>query len=835
MEDNHSEQKTKAFYGGFICYENRRRILNKVYVINGPDKGKPFNLNDDITTIGRSPDNDIRISDKGISRHHGKFLKKDDKIFIVDLNSSHGLFIDGEKIEPGREVEIKKENNLRMGSTLLSFQKESQGRKRAKSLPKKVEREPFDNSKPSKHRSRTYIRSLELLLSVSNILAQSLSIEEVFGEVLDRIFDFLKRIDRGAILSLDTETGTLKEMASKQRMEEKEGLLSKINYSRTIVKRTIEEGKPVMMVDTSRVDKAELSDSMKKMNIRSVMCVPLKYKEEVRGAIYVDSLGLHKGFRKDDLQLLTRLSNTAAIAIENARLYSDLEKLVKRRTKQLENAQDRLIDSESRFRAVFEHMSNGVAIFEAIDEDEDFILKDLNKAAEKIDNVKREDVIGKSVLTVYPGFKDSGLFDICKRVWKTGRPEDHAPMLYKDDKITSWRTIYGYRLPSGEIVLIYEDVTAQKEMTENQVRLQQQLFHAQKMQSLGRLAGGVAHNFRNILQAILGNTQFLQMAYRGDEQLGKITMLINESVKKGSDFIDSLLTFSRPVIEKEMLPIDLKDVIDEIYNIIRNTFDKKIKILKKVEEPLPVKGDFLNLNQVFMNLCNNARDSMANGGELTIEAKKLNKKVMVTISDTGCGMDEEVLKNAFDPFYTTKEVGEGTGLGLSIAHRIVDEHNGDISISSQPGKGSVFKVSFPKAEEFDQIGSESPLKINLGEGEKILIVDDELAVLEALENMLKAIGYEVDVVSNGIHAIEHYRSFKPDLILMDWKMPDMDGVACAKKILEIDPAARIVMISGYKETEIDKIDNDLKNALKGFVLKPFDIKALSKIIFKVLK
>jgi len=808
--------------------------LNKLYVIDGPGKGKSFNLNDDITTIGRSPDNDIRISDKGVSRHHGKFLKKDDKIVIVDLNSLRGLFIDGEQIEPGHEVEIKKESNLRIGRAILSFQKESPGRKLAKSLPKKAEREPFDKSKPSKDRSRTYIRSLELLLRASDIFVQSLNIEEVFEEVLDRILDLFKRIDRGAILLLDKETGTLTEVASKTRIEEKKGSLSKINYSRTIVNRAIEEGEPVIMADTSRVDEVELSDSMDKMNVMSVMCVPLKLKEEVRGVIYVDSLGLPKGFRKNDLQLLTGLSNTAAIAIENAQLYSDLEKLVERRTKQLEKTQDRLKESESRFRAVFQHMSNGVAIFEAIDKGEDFIFKDLNKAAEKIDKIKKEDVIGKSVFTVYSGFKDSGLFDICKRVWKTGRPEDHPPMLYKDDRITSWRTIYGYRLPSGEIVFIYEDLTAQKQMIENQVKLKNHLSHAQKMQSLGRLAGGVAHNFRNILQAILGNTQFLQMAYRGDEQLEKITRLMKESVKKGSDFIDSLLTFSRNDVEKEMFPLDLKDVIDEIYNIISNTFDKRIKILKNIEEPLPIKGDFLSLNQAFMNLCNNARDSMANGGELKIEAKKLKQKVMVTISDTGCGMDEETLKKVFDPFYTTKDVGEGTGLGLSITHGIVEDHNGDISVSSRPGKGTVFKVSFAKAEEFDQIESESPLRIKQGEGEKVLIVDDELEVLEGLENMVKAIGYEVDLVSNGIQAIEHYHSFKPDLILMDWKMPDMDGVTCAKKILEIDPAARIVMISGYEETDIDKIDADLKNVLKGFILKPFDVKELSKVILKVL-
>ena len=809
--------------------------MNKLYVIDGPDKGKSFNLNDDITTIGRSPDNGIRISDKAVSRHHGKFLKKDGKIFIVDLNSLQGLFIDGETIEPGQEVEIKKESNLLIGRTTLSFQKESPGRKLAKPRPKKVERKPFDTSGPSKDRPRNHIRSLELLLRVSNIFAQSLNIDELLGEVIDRIFNLLKRIDRGAILLLDKDTGKLKEVVSKTRMADKEGIFSKINYSRTIVNRTVKEAKPVMMSDTSRVNKADLSDSMEKMNIRSVICVPLTYKGDVKGVIYVDSIGLPGGFRKDDLQLLTGLSNTAAIAIENARLYSDLEKLVERRTKQLKKAQGRLKESESRFRAVFENMSNGVAIFEAIDDGADFIFKDFNKAAEKIDNIKKEDVINKGVLTVFPGFKESGLFDMLKRVWKTGRPEDYPPILYKDERITFWRKNYVYKLPSGEIVFIYEDITEQKLAIENQQKLQRQLFHAQKMESLGRLAGGVAHNFRNILQAIIGNSQFLQMTYSQDRQLQKIARAIDEAGKKGSDFIDSMLKFSRQDIEKEMLTLNLKDVLDELYKIISNTFDASIRIVTKIEELLPIKGDHSNLNQVFMNLCNNARDSMPDGGELTIEAKRDKEEVIVTISDTGCGVDEETLKDIFDPFYTTKDVGKGTGLGLSIAHGIIEQHYGTMSVSSQPGKGTAFKVLFPMAEEFDRIESESPLRIRHRKKGKVLIVDDEPAVLEGLENMVKAIGYEVDSVSSGNQAIEHYKTFEPDLVLLDWKMPHMDGVTCAKKILENDPAARIVIITGYQVTAVDRIDAGLKNVIKAFILKPCDSTKLSKVILKALK
>jgi len=234
-------------------------------------------------------------------------------------------------------------------------------------------------------------------------------------------------------------------------------------------------------------------------------------------------------------------------------------------------------------------------------------------------------------------------------------------------------------------------------------------------------------------------------------------------------------------------------------------------------------------------LCNNARDAMPGGGELTIEAKKDTEKVMVTISDTGCGMDEEIVKNIFDPFYTTKGIGEGTGLGLSITHGIIEEHNGTVSVSSQPNKGTKFTISFPIAEKFVQTESESPLKIRHGKGQKVLIVDDEPEVLKSLENMVKSIGYEVDSARSGNKALEHYKTYKPDVVLLDWKMPVMDGETCAKKILKNDPAARIVIISGYQESAVNKEETGLKNNIKDFVLKPFDIDEISMVISKALQ
>ncbi len=334
--------------------------MNKLYVIDGPEKGKSFDLNDGITTVGRSSDNDICISDIGVSRHHARLVKRDDTVFIVDLHSFHGVFVDGEKIEPGLKFEIGKESDLHMGNSVLSFQQEPSGKKLDQPSLTPEQKKAVDTSKwlLLKESSRTYIRNLELLLKVSNLFAQSLNIDEVLGQAVDQIFNHLERIDRGAILLLNRERGTLREVVSKTRLDDKEGFLSKINYSRTIVNRTVREGRPVMMSDTSRLDKSDLSRSIRQMNIMSIMCAPLKCKGKVQGIIYVDSVGKPGGFTKNDLRLLTGLSNAAAIAIENARLYEAITEELAGRQK----AEKRLIQSEERYRTLVEESFDGIFI-----------------------------------------------------------------------------------------------------------------------------------------------------------------------------------------------------------------------------------------------------------------------------------------------------------------------------------------------------------------------------------------------------------------------------------------------------------------------------------------
>ena len=556
--------------------------MNTLYAIEGPIKGESFALTKDITTVGRASDNDICLSDGGVSRHHAKLLKKGKRVFIVDLDSTRGVFIDGERIEPGLEVALHKKSQVLMGHTVLSLQKKALGKKAVQPPPRYEQKRLFDSKELHSNMDgrRYYTRSLELLLKVSNILAQSLDIDELLDEMIDQIFILLKRIDRGAILLRDRETGQLKEMVSKIRMGERyqRTTPSTFNYSRSIVKRVVKEGVPITMSDTRRVSKTDLSDSMAKMNIMSVMCVPLRYKGEVQGVIYVDSIGLPDGFRKDDIQLLTSLSNTAAISIENARLYQELKK---------------------------------------------------------------------------------------------------------------------------ELV---ERKRAEKEKT----KLEAQYRFAQKMEALGTLASGIAHNFNNLLMGIQGYTSLMLMDMDSTHPHYKRLRGIESQIGSGAILIKQLLGYAREV-GYELRPLNLNRLVREIADNFCITH-KEIRVHQELARDLDrVKADHRQMKQALLNLFVNAADAMPTGGEIflkTMNVTDVNMReraytvepgnyVLLSITDTGTGMDKKTSERIFEPFFTTKGLSKATGLGLASAYGIIKAHGGYIDVDSEKGKGTTFRIYLP--------------------------------------------------------------------------------------------------------------------------------------------
>jgi len=377
------------------------------------------------------------------------------------------------------------------------------------------------------------------------------------------------------------------------------------------------------------------------------------------------------------------------------------------------------------------------------------------------------------------------------------------------------------------VILMITDITERK-------RLEMQLQHVQKMEAIGTIAAGVAHNFRNTLTEVLVNSQLIELSHQGQKSLQEIAGRINSSVKRGARLVDGLLHFSRKQISKEFKPVDLAQVIHETYQILRDSFDAKIDIQVDLPERLTILGDPSAMSQVMMNLCTNARDAMPAGGVLKIEARREKNHIVVVVSDNGIGMDREALEKCFDPFFTTKAIGMGTGLGLSTVYGIIKSHDGLISVTSNPGAGSSFRIELPLTAVDPRTAVEEKRTLIYGRGQCVLLVDDEAEILRAMQGLLKTLNYRPVFAENGLQAVKLYEAQRPELVLLDVNMPEMDGLECARQILSIDPGAKVVIFSGYEPSHTNLPTLLDQKLLKGYITKPVDIAELSRFLAEVL-
>jgi CheY-like chemotaxis protein len=280
--------------------------------------------------------------------------------------------------------------------------------------------------------------------------------------------------------------------------------------------------------------------------------------------------------------------------------------------------------------------------------------------------------------------------------------------------------------------------------------------------------------------------------------------------------------------------VDLVQVLAETCQIVKRSFDQNIEIELEVGQKLPVIGDHSGLSHVFMNLFTNARDAMPKGGKLKIESFKEGQRAVVRVSDTGDGMDEQTRKKCFDPFFTTKEVNRGTGLGLSTTYGIVKSHDGEIQVESTPGRGTTFTLSFPLSETLAVPGCEHPSEIIHGNGQPVLVVDDELEIQVALRDLLSCLGYKPLLAAPGDEALELYKNQHPDVVLMDVNLPEENGLSCAAKILDFDPEAKIAVLTSRDENGPKLASQQLNGRIKGFLSKPVDMARLSDLVARLV-
>ena len=380
-------------------------------------------------------------------------------------------------------------------------------------------------------------------------------------------------------------------------------------------------------------------------------------------------------------------------------------------------------------------------------------------------------------------------------------------------------------------------------------KLEIQLQRAQKMEALATLAGGVAHDFNNILQAILGITQLLLMGKdEGDPDYKKFIQL-EMAANKGSELTKQFLTLGRK-IENKFYSLDLNSRIKEIKNLLRRTIPKMIHIELHLADNLKrIKIDAGQIEQIIMNLGINARDAMPDGGKLILKTENVtlnnyqynqfapfnHEYVLLTISDTGLGMSPEELDHIFEPFYTTKEPDKGTGLGLSMVYAIVKNHGGIIECSSKPGKGTTFKIYFPAANTDDRHSypREEEGKEEISNGnETILLVDDERTILESVKEVLERYDYQVITAESGEEALSKFSHNSIDMVILDVGMPGMGGIKCLYKLLKINNKARIIISSGYSMSET--VNEALKLGAMAFVAKPYRLEEILKTVRNIL-
>ncbi|AFZ23185.1 PAS/PAC sensor hybrid histidine kinase [Cylindrospermum stagnale PCC 7417] len=463
-----------------------------------------------------------------------------------------------------------------------------------------------------------------------------------------------------------------------------------------------------------------------------------------------------------------------------------------------------------------------------------------NKAAECLYGWKKEEALAKKTRELWQEKNLSQLPEALNMLMKNGAWEGE---LYQKTKYgkeiiveSRWTLVREFGKKSQSILVVSSDITKKKQ-------LEAQFLRAQRLESIGTLASGIAHDLNNVLAPILMTAQLLESQVY-DERSRRLLPILITNAKRGANLVKQVLSFTRG-LEGERTLLQLKHLIIEIQQIIKETFPKSIDVFTQIPQDFwTISGDATQLHQVLMNLCVNARDAMPNGGTLKISAEnflvdenyarmhidaKVGAYVVITVHDTGIGIRPEILDRIFEPFFTTKELGKGTGLGLSTVLGIIKSHGGFINVYSEDGRGSQFKVYLP-AQDATEIIEEQETELPRGNGELILVVDDEPAIRDITKTSLESHNYQAITACDGIEAIALYVEHRDKicLVLTDMVMPSMDGFTTIRTLQKINPDVKIIAVSGLGSS--DKLNSAYEMGVKAFLCKPFTANQLLQTI-----
>jgi PAS domain S-box-containing protein len=575
-----------------------------------------------------------------------------------------------------------------------------------------------------------------------------------------------------------------------------------------------------------------LAMNLKDIEVRpeSLFALPLVIEEARRSGFRVVE-GLHR--RKNGTTFPVE-ANVQYIQMEREYLVAVVRDITERK-----NTEDRIAEQA----ALLEKAQDAIFV-----RDLQHRVTFWNASSERLYGWRVSEVIGRRVTDLI--YDDLQLFQrAMEQVLETGEWTGELEQVSKDGKPllveSRWNLVRDEKGEPKSILTLNTDISEKK-------KLEAQFLRTQRMESIGTLAGGIAHDLNNVLAPILMAVELLSEKIT-DDQSRSLLATLKASSEHGADLVKQVLSFARG-LEGQRVLVSPGHLIREIQKIVRDTFPKNINFAFNFSPDLwTVTGDPTQLHQVFMNLCVNARDAMPNGGDLTIDMQNLvldsvyadmnpeaksGAYVLVKVTDTGLGMPRDIRDKIFEPFFTTKEIGKGTGLGLSTTLAIVKSHGGFINVYSEPGRGASFTIYLPANHEEEPTVSapagELPL-LSRGHGELILVAEDEESIRSVTKKTLEKFGYRVLLASHGAEAVSLYAQHRDEVavVLTDMAMPVMDGVSTIIALRAINPEVEIIASSGLASQ--GGMGKAMGAGVRHFIHKPYTAETMLSILAQALK
>lgn len=755
-----------------------------------------------------------------IGTDFAQMFSKDDRPRVVEL-----LKTAKDKLEA-----IAEEDLLRLNEYIVSARFLSPGKKDDNIIV-------ILDDVTARHKSKEILKLRDNELSLHHKATQmfnsSLKLDQVFITVLEevrRLMDVMGcsiwLIEKGTEeLVCKQATGTYGKTLVGWRLASGEGLAGWV----------AKHGESLIAPETSDDERHYKDvDRLIGQDMRSILSVPLSIKGDVIGVLQVVDSQTDR-FNKKHLVLLELLAGSAAIAIENARLYEKAQQEISTRRQ----AEEALRESENKYRTVLEANPDSVIVYDKAGK-----VTYLNPTFTNVFGWTIEECLGKKMDMFIPKKDRSEAHEMIKKLFSGENLlaiQTHQNTKSGDVIPVSISSAVFYdreNQPAGCVVNL-RDIREQK-------KLEAQIHQAQKMEAIGTLAGGIAHDYNNLLMGILGNTSLMAFDLRSDHPHYERLKNIEKYVQSGADLTKQLLGLAKGG-KYEVKPIDINDVMEKSSQMFNRT-KKEIRIHSNYQKDLwRVEADKSQIEQVLLNLYVNASQAMPEGGELYLQTENVTlddsytrhfslkggNYVKLSVTDTGTGMDDNIKKRIFDPFFTTKDIGRGTGLGLASAYGIVKNHGGIINVYSMIDKGSTFNIFLPASTR--EVKQEVPMnqKTLKGTG-TILLVDDEDMIIDVGSEILANLGYMPLLARSGKEAIDIYQENKDRIVMviLDMIMPGMGGGETYDRLKKIDPEIKVLLSSGYSIN--GQASEIMDQGCNGFIQKPFDVISLSRKIGEIL-